>query len=357
MHIFFDGEIFTLQQYGGISLVFDQIAERISNDYPNTEVTRYRWPQQQPELIKQLYPKLGVGHALRLIDRLTLLNAVKKSEPDVYHPTYYRVPRGLSSAVVITIHDMIPELHPEVGGVFNTYIRFAKRRALRRATHVVAVSEKTKEDIVQLTEIDSGKITVIHPAPNPYFRHTESPTNVETGEEDYFLYVGRRDFYKNFLNLLHAYGEWPANSNIRLRCVGGRNQWSASEKSLLRKYNITKRVNLYGHVSESELLDHYRKSLAFVYPSTIEGFGIPPLEAMLCGTPVLISKVAPMTEVVGEAGCYFDPDDPADIREAFDIILNDENRMRLIEKGTKHVQKYTWESTTEQIYELYNQLV
>jgi glycosyltransferase involved in cell wall biosynthesis len=308
---------------GGAAPIRQRVAHH-SEGYPHIDVFRYRFPEKYSEIRHGLYFTLGIGHTLRTFDRLSLPLWVRRVDPDVYHPTYYRVPRGISAEVVVTIHDMIPERFPKVGGIFNRYVRTVKRDALAKASHVIAVSENTKRDLVRMTDIGSGDVTVIPPAPNPYFRETEDvsvklPAGVT--DREYFLYVGRRGSYKNFLTLLRAYGKWSANDDIGLVAAGGRDEWSEAERTVIAEYGIRDRVHLVGTVSQEKLYTLYCDALAFVYPSKYAGFGFPPLEAMLCDTPVVVSNSASIPEVVGNAGYSVDPCDETTLSNGLLLML------------------------------------
>ena len=357
MRVFYDGEIFTTPGYGGVNLVFEELAAGLA-DEPAVDVYRFRFPDELASNLvfgDALYALPKLGGLLRRVDERLLARRVRRVDPDVYHPSVYRVPESADATVVITIHDMIPELFPEVQG--SDRMVTEKRRALSRADHVVAVSENTKSDLVEVAGVDPERVSVVYPAPNPRFRNPP-PTDrtVLDGLPDRFLlYVGRRDVYKNFTTLLEAYAEWGARDDVALVCAGGSASLSDEEEQVVAGADIESRVFLLGDVTTDQLHVLYDAALAFAYPSKYEGFGIPPLEAMACGTPVVASDRASVPEVVGDAAVLVDPDDPDAVREGLTASLDEDRRADLVARGSERVDRFTWDRTCDGVLDVYEQ--
>lgn len=358
MRVFYDGEIFTTPGYGGVNLVFEQLAVGLSAD-PSVDVCVFRFPDELDSNLMfrdALYALPKLGGVLRRVDEKLLKHRVRRIDPDIYHPSVYRIPESVDIPTVITIHDMIPELFPEVLDADRMVAE--KRRALLRADHVVTVSENTKSDLVEIADIDPERVSVVYPAPNPRFR--EPPpvdrTVLDGLPDRFLLYVGRRDVYKNFSTLLEAYAEWDASDDIGLVCAGGSASLSDEEERVVVDAGIESQVFLLGNVTTDQLHVLYDAALTFVYPSQYEGFGIPPLEAMACGTPVVAADRASIPEVVGDGALLVNPDDPADIRAALGESIDRSRRRELGAAGRARLNRFTWDRTCEEMLDVYRRV-
>jgi glycosyltransferase involved in cell wall biosynthesis len=360
MRVFFDGEIFTKQRYGGVSMMFRELASRLPVLDSSVKITTFRFPDDLASATlrrREWYFVPKVGGFLRRLDSVALGTHARQAAPDIYHPTFYRIPADLNMPVVVTIHDLIPRFFDDVAGAEN--MRRAKDRALARADHVIAVSENTRDDLLELTPLGKDTVSVVYPAPNPKFR--EAAPRPETLHvpipSEYLLYVGGRQSYKNFLKLLDAYGSWRENDRYALVCAGGRNHWSDKEQNRIENYAIGDRVHLFPDIDDRALHTLYDGASALVYPSLYEGFGIPPLEAMCCDTPVIAADRASIPEVVGDAALLVDPSSVVAIREALSAVLKPQVRAELIANGSERVSRFTWVRTTRETLSVYKQLL
>lgn len=366
MRIFYDGVIFTQQKYGGINRIYEQLVDEIPRFAPDADIRCYRFPPELESNVvfrPELYFTPKIGGALRRIDNHLLLScAIRRFNPDIYHPTYYRFPEGIDPASVVTVHDMIYELYPDS---FEDAFEISARKhdCVERADHVIAVSENTKRDLMAIFDIPPEKISVIHLAASPFFKPVDEDALASLRasfgiQDEFLLYVGGRAHYKNFKTLLEAYADWMYAGDIPLVCVGIADKWTDMEASILANANISDSVELVGEVRDVELRLFYNAAIALVYPSQYEGFGIPPLEAMQCGTPVVASNASSIPEVVGDAGIYIDPHNKTDIREALTTVVSDATiRDDLIELGFKQANMFDWERTARQTFDVYQQIV
>jgi len=276
---------------------------------------------------------------------------------DLAHPTYFTLltRREVSSyrcPVVITVWDMIHELFPEQDPTGRHAEE--KRRAVMAAQAVICISENTKKDLLERYPILEHRVRVTHLA-------SEIDAGISHGAEPvparrYFLYVGVRYRYKNFGGLLAAFAKALPSLGGAVLCVVGA-PFSDAENKLIAERGLSAAIEHYGHVSDPHLAKLYRLSVAFVYPSLYEGFGIPPLEAMACGAPVVASNSSSLPEVIGDAGLLFDPastDDLADILVA--LATDTAERERLIAKGYERVKLFSWEKTVAATLEVYREL-
>jgi glycosyltransferase involved in cell wall biosynthesis len=223
----------------------------------------------------------------------------------IWLSTYYTMPPiGWKGKTVAFVYDMI---HEKYADLFNkrtdALFREQKQQVVESADRVICISETTRQDVLDLYQLNPEHVGVAHLAHSPIFRpltdEMKSPFS-----QPYILYVGSRAHYKIFRFLLEGYANWP-NRQIELVVVGS--PWTDPENELLQKYDLVDRVHLLSGVSDEELTTLYNVAEAFVYPSLYEGFGIPLLEAMACGCPVVASDIPSSCEVAADAAFYFDP--------------------------------------------------
>ena len=370
MKIAYDSQIFCAQTYGGVSRYFCEIASRISSQVGAqvSVVAPMSVNQYLPEIPQSLVhgfraPKTKHFHRTRRVLGILAGDVMLRSvAPDLIHETYFfpyrlgpKKPRR-----VITIHDMIHEKFP---ASFPTADRTAgyKARAAARADHVICVSESTRRDVLEILDIDPGKITVIH-------HGFDLMTAVERGEASrsvlaplqtpYLLYVGHRGGYKNFSGLLQAYASSKfLTSNFKLICFGG-SLFDAQELHAIQSLGLKNGQVVLLEGGDDVLSRLYCAASAFIYPSLYEGFGIPPLEAMAHDCPVICSSTSSIPEVVGNAAEYFDPVDIDSIRCAIEKVLGSEVlRKTLVMKGRERLSRFSWDRCATETYEIYEKLI
>ena len=274
---------------------------------------------------------------------------------DVAHPTYYNLLtqhelKEYRCPVVVTVYDMIHDLFPD--DTMNAAAEIeTKRRAVLNAQAVICISENTKQDLLNSYSIPERKVSVVHLASG--IDSTLAHGNDPVPTRPYYLYVGKRTGYKNFDRLLRAFANAFGGSIDMALCVVG-DPFTLSERELIAQLNLTNRVEYYGQVNDAQLAKLYRCSVAFVYPSLYEGFGIPLLEAMSCGTAVVASNCSSIPEVVGDAAVFFDPASIDDMTTALLSLSDNESyRQCLIARGQKRARMFNWDKTVEQTLKVY----
>jgi len=305
----------------------------------------------------KFYPNRLTKLTAKLVNiSLTYLRNHTKHNTDIFHETYYSMldcaPR--SAKRVITVYDMIHERFP---GSFSRYdvTHRAKRAALQRADHIICISENTRRDLIEATNIPIEKTSVVHLGYSLITKPQSSPSL--TPKSPYLLYVGARGGYKNFEGLLKAYSRSNLHTEFSLVCFGG-GSVTSRESSLIHSLGIKPGRVVFLSGCDSVLASLYASASAFVYPSQYEGFGIPPLEAMSFGCPVICSNTSSMPEVVGEAAELFDPHDPEGLREAIEQVLSSPDRLRqLAALGHERVKLFSWEKCARETLDTYKHVL
>jgi glycosyltransferase involved in cell wall biosynthesis len=279
---------------------------------------------------------------------------------DLFHATEHLLPRFSSVRTVFTLHDLIFLFHPETHKPLNRwFLTLMMPRFLRAADAVIAVSECTKRDAVRFYGIPEEKITVIYEGVNPRFRpaspETIAAVRARYGLPEHFiLYVGTIEPRKNLTALLEAFHHLLATHDLRLVIVGKKGWLYEGFFRRLRELGLEDRVIFTGYVPDEDLPAIYSAADLFVFPSLYEGFGLPVLEAMACGTPVICSNTSSLPEVAGDAALLVDPTDVRALAGAMERALTDEHlRSELMAKGLERARWFTWEKAAAKTLEVY----
>ena len=268
--------------------------------------------------------------------------------------------RGIRS--VVTVHDLIFRILPGCYKPVDRWIYTWKfRSACRRADRIVAVSECTKRDIVRLFGIDPAKIEVIYQGCDEMFAERRSAAELDRAAreyglpERYLLNVGTLEERKNLLEVVQALEHLPAE--IHLVAVGGRTAYTARVERYAAEHGLTDRIHLLHKVTYRDLPLLYARAEVMVYPSRYEGFGIPIIEALNAGIPVVAATGSCLEEAGGPDQLYVSPDDPAELARAVSRILDDpELRRTLAERGRAYVERFRMEVVGPQMADLYGRL-
>jgi glycosyltransferase involved in cell wall biosynthesis len=360
MRILYDGIIYSEQATGGVNRYFANLIARLPSD-----ITPYLTTAQTREVNFPTHPALKVFRYRRFrpaglsyrLEKYFFDYIARSHAFDVAHPTYYNLltRRQVSEyrcPVVITVWDMIHELFPTDAATERMIIE--KRKAVEAASLIICISENTKKDLLERYPLLEDKVRVTHLA-------SEIDASLANGPElvpsrPYFMYVGLRPGYKNFDRLLQAFARVRSLRPDAALCVVGA-PFNEMEVKALDNLNVADGIEHYGYVTDAHLARLYSRSLAFVYPSLYEGFGIPPLEAMSCGTPVVASNRSSIPEVVGDAGILFDPTSTDDLTDILLLLFDDEDRRRqLIAKGYERARLFSWDKTAAGTVEIYRSI-
>lgn len=349
MNVLYDHQIFSSQVYGGISRYFTELISAIENN--STHIS----PQVLLKFSNNVYfNNTGIKkrHFLnnvnfkgktKLIYGLNYLHNLVQipfADFDLFHPTYYN-PYFLkligSKPFVLTVYDMTHERLPEYFNDSRTTKR--KQKLCDMATRIIAISETTKKDLIEMLKIEPSKIDVIYLANSLDIDFKQRPKN--SLPKRFILYVGSRNGYKNFDFLVKTLAPILKQRNLYLICTGS--PFAKKEQKYFQLLNIKRRV-LHFKVNDQELAYLYSKALFFVFPSLYEGFGLPILEAFNFGCPVLASKIPVFQEIGGNACAFFESQSSNSLLNSITHILDNNNfRNSLIEKGYKRVDEFSWQ--------------
>jgi len=369
MIIVLDPQIYNNQKYGGISRYYTEVFSNLKkegievivplnfskNVYFNESILSEK-NKNFDYFFLYFLSLIGVSIRKRTkkINKKLLCKTLLNKKYDVFIPTFYDtyfLDYIGDKPFVLTVYDMIHELFP---CYFEGYEFIAKNKLLlmEKATKIIAVSHNTKKDILKIyPHINADKIEVIY-----HGNSVLSNSNFKVDLPDnYLLFVGARDNYKNFIFFINSVVELlKENQDLQIICAGG-GDFSKNEISFLKSLNLLDRVK-YRFFKENELGAYYRNAKCFVFPSEYEGFGIPVLEAMANDCPIILPYNSSFPEVAGEAGIFYELNNSEALLEKIKLVLNDANfRKSHISLGKEQVEKFSWEKASKQCLEVYTE--
>ena len=292
--------------------------------------------------------------------------ALRREGVTLFHAPHYVLPPLVTCRSVVTIHDCIHLMFPQYlpSRLALTYARTSIALAARRATRVLTVSESSKRDILRFVDVPADKIDVIYNAYDERF-------GVEPREEDvirvreryqlhdpFVLYAGNVKPHKNLERLIEAFNlvRTRGLEHVKLVLIGDEISKYAALRRAVHKHQLHQYVRFLGYLPEETLAVMYRLAGVFVFPSLYEGFGLPPLEAMASGTPVVTSNVSSLPEVAGDAAVLVDPYHPEAIADGIERVLGDETLRRdLRAKGLARARQFSWEASVTRVREIYKE--
>ena len=362
MRLAFDEQIFAVQAYGGISRDFFEQARVIRKDSGlGIELSPLRAPivnefvLQDPDLTEWLQVRRASGPYRALSHYWG--RARRRERVDVVHNTFY-LPRGLGdypgARRVSTIHDMIPELLPKSRRKLDLLTR--KASYVRASDHIICVSESTRADLLRVYADINVPVTVAYPGVSTNF--TPRAPKLEGVDNPYLLHIGNRGGYKDGATLLSAFlliaSTFP---ELSLLFVGGADL-THNERKMVEASHVDER-----RVMQISLPDHlvpsaYAHATITVFPSRYEGFGLPAVEAMACGSPLVLAETSSLPEVGGDAAAYFSPGDDRMLANLLTEILQDERQQReMVSRGMSRAQAFTWDAYALENIKAYNQVL
>lgn len=352
MKVAFDYQMFAAQKYGGITRYYTSLVRELAllGETPRVFAPLH-WNQYLQQLpsplvrgrhVERFLP--GYAYYLNvLFNRWSTKMHISVWRPDVVHETYYAATRTGPASIptVVTVYDMIHERFAQQFAASDK-TSAAKAAAVGRADHVICISANTRDDLIELLGVPSNRISVVHLGVDVVDPAVPIHESRRPSPEPFLLYVGDRRGYKNFTGFLEAF----ASSSVLRRDLSivafGSDPFSAQELQLISRLGLTQAVE-HRRGDDAVLDALYREAQALVYPSLYEGFGLPPLEAMARGCPVIASDTSSMPEVIGDAGELFEPSSLEAIVMAIEsVVYSDDRRRNLVRLGKLRAKEFSW---------------
>jgi glycosyltransferase involved in cell wall biosynthesis len=339
--------------------LFQQLCQRASDEvlplthYPN----EYQWSGNNP------HPRMNRTLWMQAVLPMQL----SRLKPDVAHFTNSTAPLAVPCPMVLTIHDMTLWLMPQ----YHPALRLAAMRPIiplvaRRAAAVITVSESARADVIRILRLPPERVHVIYEAPAPDFRPLAPDAMLDEVRAKYnlpprfLLYVGTIEPRKNIVRLLEAFADLRRRDAIdhELILVGSRGWKDQDVYGAIERLNLAGCVRFLGHIPIADLVAVYNLAAALVFPSLYEGFGLPVIEAMACGTPVITSRMGSLQEVAGDAAEFVEPLDVASIRDAICRVVTDPTRAAALrERGLARAACFSWQRVAEQTRQIYETVI
>ena len=374
MRILYDYQIFQWQRVGGISNSFINLIQNLPStaefqigikDSDNVHLKESGLVQVRPFSSEQNFLTnryfYGKGYLFRWfstifpsinsreVNRKYSIDLLKSGQFDVFHPTFfedYFLPYLNGTPYVFTVHDMITEKF-KTGDILQTN---NKKTLVDRASHIIAVSNNTKQDLMDIFNVPESKITVIYHGASEIMPSKD----FVVGVDKYILFVGQRGGYKNFIPMVKSLlPVLERHQDIKIICTGA--DFSLQERSLFKENGLQDRV-IHRSPSDAELRALYANALCFVFPSLYEGFGIPILEAWKCGCPVILNKKSCFPEIAKDAAVFFTLDnnysDLDRVMESF-LTMPENEKDLLLQRQNKRLQDFSWKKSAEMLLDVY----
>jgi len=296
-------------------------------------------------------------------EQWTFWRKLKKEKCDVVHFPHFNKPILYKGDYTVTIHDLTLSMFPGKK-MTKWYHRLAYhmviKSAIKHARRVIAVSQNTKNDIIEHFKIKPDKIAVVYNGVNKEFdlmkdvEKTHPTLRKHKINKQFLLYVGVWRSHKNLPRMIEAFKKLRESSDIQLVITGKPDLHYPEVIDTVKRLKLTENVIFPGLVSEKELIHLYNAAMIFIFPSLYEGFGLPPLESMRCGTPVVASRTSSIPEICGnENAIFFDPYDVEDIAEKIAMVYKDaELQGRLIKNGAERASEFSWEKMSKDTFKI-----
>lgn len=381
MKIAFDIQLLLKGGKTGIGWYADNILRKLPHEKNNTYQLNCFVHGHQKEKLKNagIYTKMGY-----LLNKCSWFNStIYRCVSMLFYVPYslffggdsditvffnYIIPPGLKGKKVVFIYDMVYKAHPEtVRGRTKSILNTALKKSCNRADHIFTISQFSKKEIIKYLKIPENKISIINCGVDSSIFHPNyaegeilSVTKKYKIPRKYLLYLGTLEPRKNIERLILAYSQLK-NENInlpKLVLAGGKGWMYDRIFEMIRSLHLEQDVVFTGYINQEDVPILMKGALAFLFPSIYEGFGMPPLEAMACGTPVLVSYTASLPEVVGDAGILVDPYSIESIKRGIELIVRDKDlRSDLSQKGLERAKNFTWERSAQLLHKLLSRLI
>lgn len=362
--------------FTGLGNYARSLVSDLQHYYPNHQYFLFtpnvkRTPETTPFLDNKNLPTIRPNLPLpaALWRTFGIKKAIERNNIQLYHGLSHELPIGiekLNIKTVVTIHDLIFKRYPQFYSAIDRRIYDWKfRSACERADVILTISESTKRDIIHFYNIPSEKIVVTYLTCHEQFWQMQKRRLTNNGSDtlkirdplnlppQYLLYVGAINERKNLLGIVQAIQQIPTKNRLPLVVIGNGSAYHRQVKGYIQNHQLAQWV-IFKKVPFAVFPQLYLNAHALVYPSRYEGFGMPILEAQLCGTPVITTNVSSLPEVGGDAALYVSPDDPTQLAAAIEQIRTDDDLYRtLVERGDTHSKRFASSAVTKRVMEVY----
>jgi glycosyltransferase involved in cell wall biosynthesis len=367
MRIFYDHQVFSLQDAGGVSRYQYELMRNLQASSEveiellmgiNASVMPFSELRNFNTRIVSWRTNIRPGYFRYAVNELMSAGMAQlRGRFDIYHPMLYRaIPFVRHRRLVVTHHDCTHERFPQM---FHnaSFIMERKRKLFSQADAILCVSESSRRDLLKFYDVEPEKTHVVYHGFSPLPIPPSFAEAAVASRVPYLLYVGSRAEYKNFVLLLDAFSRSGLARDYRLMVVGG-GAFSAEEQTRIVSLDLADRITILPKAGEAALALAYRDAALFVYPSLYEGFGFPPLEAMSLGCPVLVYRTSSLPEVCGDAAFYFDNADADELSRALVSTLQDGPGLSIRrQRGQQQVSLYDWGRTASNTLNVYRALL
>jgi len=321
---------------------------------PGMAMHSVRWPTSRP-LVRILWEQLLLPQALRA------------RRVDLLHGLAYATPFASPCPAVVTVHDLTFFRFPEtLKPLRRVYLRAATRSATRRAMRVIAVSRQTRDDVIQFLHVSAGKVEVVYNGVDEAFSPA-APEELDRFRQQrglpprFILFLGTLEPRKNVVSLLEAFAQWRRDAGwgegadgVKLVVAGAKGWYFERIFARAEELGLADELLFPGFLPGEELPWWYRAAECFVYPSIYEGFGLPVLEAMACGTAVITSSIPSLIEVAGDAAIIVSPQDVSALAEAIGRVMGDTTlRAEMRQAGLRQAARFSWNKATAETAAVY----
>ncbi len=360
------------RQRTGIDIYLYNIIEEMIKAGHAEEISLIHFKKNDDDIYKTVNDVIIGSLPFNLINPINLSKAIKKNGIDVIHLPSHMIPQicpfYINSNVkkVLTIHDLIPILFQKNLSwnykLWGPTLKFIKNRP----DYIITDSKNTKKDCIEYLNIPEDKIEIIPLAPERKYKllHNKEDLRVELNikykiSRQFILYVGTVELRKNIPLLIRSFHKLLTKGlKLQLVLIGIHGYGFDQILKIINELSISEDVVILGYVPNEDIIKFYNIAKLFVFPSLYEGFGLPPLEAMACGCPVITSNISSLPEIVGNAGVLMDPYDPDDLsRKMYQILINKTLQNDLQKKGLKQAKKFSWEKSAHETWKIYEKVL
>lgn len=373
MRIGIDARMYSAEFTGIGRYVYELIQQLAELDKKNEYVIFMNRPEYDTfeEPNKRFRKVLVNAKHYTLKEQFRYLRVLKKAKLDLMHFTHFNAPIFYKKPSVVTVHDLTLSFYPGKkmnSAFYRAAYNLVLKSAVKHSRRVIAVSENTKQDLIEIVGTPSSKVEVVYEGVCEQFGPRGNKEQLERVKlkygisKDFLLYTGVWRGHKNLVNLIKSFAlirDGAEGFDVSLVITGEEDPYYPEVKRTVSELGLEHHVIYTGMVSEAELVALYQAAKVYVFPSLYEGFGLPPLEAMRCGTPVVASKTSCIPEICGEHNAlFFDPYDPEDMANAVRKVLLDPTlQAELRECGLKHSLKFSWGKMAKETLEIYESVL